>query len=396
MRIFIAGIDGYLGWPLAQYLAARGHDVGGIDFLLRRQWVAEVGSHSIIPICDIETRLQAFEECFQKPLFFRYGNLLDYDMVCACLQEFQPDTIIHLGEMPSAAYSMIDARHTAFTQHNNVVGSLNVLWAIKEICPSAHLIKLGTMGEYGTPNIDIPEGFFEVEYKGRKDWLPFPRQAGSFYHWSKVHDSNNVMFACRTWGLAATDVMQGVVFGTHLDEMGNDPRLRSRLDFDQCFGTVIHRFCCQAIIGKSLSVYGSGQQKRSFLPLSDSMQCLTLAAENPARQGEYRVFNQFESCYSVLELAQIVACEAEKLGMPVSIEHHPNPRRENEQHYYNPECVHLIRLGYQPMPDIAAEIRTMIQDLLPHQQRILEKADVLLPDIQWNGSRRSQLNQTGV
>lgn len=388
MKVFIAGIDGYLGWPLAQYLAARGHEVAGNDMLLRRQWVEEVGSQSAIPVYSIEERLQAFRERYGRELIFRRVNLLDYPALRAFFADFQPDAIVHLGEMPSAPYSMIDQAHTVFTQQNNVIGSLNVLWAMREACPNAHLVKLGTMGEYGTPNLDIPEGFFEIEYRGRRDTLPFPRQAGSFYHWSKVHDSNNTMFACRIWGLRSTDVMQGVVFGTQIDEMGGDPRLRSRLDFDQCFGTAINRFCCQAVIGHPLTLYGQGFQKRGFLPMRDSMQCLTIAIENPPTKGEYRVFNQFEECYTVDELASIVQRVAGEIGLDVTIHHYDNPRAEKDEHYYNPDRNHLIELGYQPTHDVAAEVKIMLQDLLPHRERILEKRDILVPDIRWDGTRR--------
>ncbi|MBZ0308641.1 MAG: NAD-dependent epimerase/dehydratase family protein [Anaerolineae bacterium] len=392
MKVFIAGVDGYLGWPLAQYLTARKHVVAGMDLLLRRQWVEEVGSSSAIPVYTIEERLQAFQEHYGQPLSFRKGDLLDYAFLLDFLADFQPDAIVHLGEMPSAPYSMIDQTHAAFTQQNNVIGSLNLLWAMREVCPQAHLVKLGTMGEYGTPNIDIPEGFFEIEYRGRRDYLPFPRQAGSFYHWSKVHDSNNTMFACKIWGLRATDIMQGVVFGTQIDEMGDDPRLRSRLDFDQCFGTAINRFCCQAVIGHPLTLYGRGGQTRGFLPMRDSMQCLTLAVENPPEASEYRVFNQFEECYNVEELAVMVQEVGNQIGLNVEIHHYENPRQEKEEHYFNPDRQHLIDLGYQPTHDVKAEIKIMLRDLLPHQERILAKRDILIPDIRWDGTRhRSQI-----
>lgn len=388
MRVFIAGIDGYLGWSLAQYLVVRGHEVGGVDRFLRREWVEEVGSLSAQPIFSIEERLQAFHEHFGKPLEFRAGDLLDYGFLVSALRDFAPDAIVHLGEMPSAPYSMIDQAHAAFTHQNNVVGSLNLLWAMREVCPEAHLVKLGTMGEYGTPNLDIPEGFFEIEYRGRRDRVPFPRQANSFYHLTKVHDSNNTMFACRTWGLRSTDIMQGVVFGTRIDEMGEDPRLRSRLDFDQCFGTAINRFACQAVIGHPLTVYGSGGMRRGFLPLRDSMQCLTIAVENPPAHGEYRVFNQFEECYTIEELAGKVKEAASALAIDVEILNYDNPRTEKDHHYYNPDRKHLIDLGYQPTHDVVAEVKIMLRDLLPHRERILQKADILVPDIRWAGERR--------
>ncbi len=283
---------------------------------------------------------------------------------------------------------MIDVAHATWVQQNNIVGTLNVLHAMHELVPDAHLVKLGTMGEYGTPNVDIPEGFFEIEYRGRRDRLPFPRQAGSWYHWSKVHDSNNVMFACRIWGLRSTDVMQGVVYGTRIDEMGDDPRLATRLDFDQAFGTAINRFCCQAVIGEPLTLFGRGSQRRGFLPLRDSMQCLTLAVENPPAPGEYRVFNQFEECYSVAELADRVVAVAGELGVAAEVQQLENPRHEAEVHYYRPDRDRLPALGYEPTRDMAGELRQMLEDLLACRSRIEEKRDVLLPDIHWDGSRR--------
>ncbi|KXK23132.1 MAG: NAD-dependent epimerase/dehydratase [Chloroflexi bacterium OLB15] len=388
MRVFIAGIDGYLGWSLAQYLTARGHEVAGTDTFFRRAWVEEVGSVSALPVYSIQERLAAFAERYGKPLNFRTGDLMDYEFLTGYLRDFQPEAVVHLGEMPSAPYSMIDQQHATFTQQNNVIGSLNLLWAIRETCPDAHLVKLGTMGEYGTPNVDIPEGFFEVEFRGRKDYMPFPRQANSFYHLTKVHDTNNTMFACKTWGLRSTDIMQGVVFGTRIDEMGEDPRLRSRLDFDQCFGTAINRFACQAVIGHPLTVYGSGGQTRGFLPLRDSMQCLTIAIENPPKPGEYRVFNQFEECYTIEELALKVKQAATEIGMDTEIAFYDNPRTERDSHYYNPDRQHLINLGYKPSHDVVAEVKIMLQDLLPHRERIMEKWEILVPDIRWNGARR--------
>jgi len=388
MKVFIAGIDGYLGWPLAIYLSARGHEVSGADLLLRREWVAEVGGISALPIASREERTLAFKKVVGAALDFRVGDLTDYDFVKACFRDFQPEAIVHLGQMPSAPYSMIDQAHCIWTQQNNVINNLNILWAIKEVTPEAHLIKLGTMGEYGTPAVDIPEGFFEVEFRGRKDRLPFPRQAGSWYHQSKVHDSHNTHFASKIWGTRATDIMQGVVFGTRIAEMGDDSRLRTRLDFDQCFGTAINRFCCQAIIGHPLTLYGLGKQKRGFLPLADSMQCLGLAVENPPDAGEYRVFNQFENAYSITELAYLVKDVAADIGLPVEIRRYDNPRAEMEDHYYNPDRQHLLDLGYQPTGDIKSVIKEMLLDLIENRECIKGHADALIPDIRWDGGRK--------
>jgi len=388
MRVFIAGVDGYLGWSLAQYLVARGHEVAGCDLLLRRKWVEEAGSHSATPIRSIEERLTAFKDNFGKELIFREGDLRDYDFVLEFFRLFQPEAIVHLGEMPSAPYSMIDVHHCNFTQTNNIVGTLNILHAMKETCPQAHLVKLGTMGEYGTPNIDIPEGFFTIEYRGRTDTLPFPRQAGSWYHQTKAHDSHNIMFACKIWGLRSTDIMQGVVFGTRIDEMGDDERLLTRFDFDQCFGTVLNRYCAEAVIGHPLSPFGAGQQKRGFLPLRDSMQCLTIAINNPPEKGQYRVFNQFEEVYSVTELAEKVKRVGNEIGLNVQISNIENPRIEQEQHYYNPDHRHLLDLGYEPTHNVEQELRIMLRDLSRYRSRIEEKKEVLIPDIRWDGTRR--------
>jgi len=388
MRVFIAGVDGYLGWPLAQYLAARKHEVAGCDSFLRRKCVKEIGSQSATPIKSMERRLDAFREHYPQGLMFREGDLQDYKFVFEFFKDFQPEAIVHFGEIPSAPYSMIDVQHSTFTHTNNLTGTINMLYAMKEVCPKAHLVKLGTMGEYGTPDVDIPEGFFTIEYRGRKATLPFPRLAGSWYHQTKVHDSNNIMFACRIWGLQSTDIMQGVVFGTRIDEMGSDDRWLTRFDFDECFGTVINRYCAEAVIGHRLSPFGMGGQTRGFLPLRDSMQCLTIAINNPPKEGEYRVFNQFEELYSVTELAEKVKKVGGEFGLKVEVEHIENPRKEMEEHYYNPDHKHLLDLGYQPTHGVEQEMRIMMKDLIKYKDRIEEKRECLIPEVRWDGTRR--------
>lgn len=392
MRIFIAGVDGYLGWSLAQHLALRGHTVGGTDILFRRKWVEEMDSWSATPICSMEERLQAFREWYGTELKFWHGDLRDYLFVEGILREFKPDAVVQLGECPSAPYSMIDVHHTVFVQTNNIISTFNLLYAVRDVCPNAHLVKLGTMGEYGTPGVDIPEGFFEMEFRGRRARLPFPRSAGSWYHWSKVHGSNNVMFACKIWGLRATDVMQGVVFGTRIHGMEKDQRLMTRVDFDQAFGTAINRFCCQTVIGHPLTLFGKGHQRRGFLPLRDSMQCLTLALENPPASGEYRVFNQFQEVYDLTELAHKVQKVAAVLGLHVSIDNLENPRIEAEEHYYKADHHHLAKLGYRSAHNAETEIKIMLQDLLPFHDRIIKKQHVLIPDIRWSGGRTKSVS----
>jgi UDP-sulfoquinovose synthase len=387
MRVLICGVDGYLGWSLAQHLADRGHEIAGIDDYSRRRWVAEMDSDSALPVASMTDRLLVFQETFSRELLFLEGDLKDYSVVERAFREFEPETVVHLGECPSAPYSMIDVHHATEVHNNNVGSTFNLLFALRDLAPEAHLLKLGTMGEYGTPNVAIPEGFFEIEYRGRSDKLPFPRQANSFYHWSKVSGSNHVMFASKIWGLPATDVMQGVVFGTRIENMGDDERLLTRLDFDQCFGTAINRFSCQAVIGHPLTRFGKGGQKRGFLPLRDSMQCLTLALENPPGQGEYRVFNQFEEVYDLTQLAFKVQRAAAGLGMEVEVRSVENPRSELEDHFYEPDHLNLLNLGYQPTHDVETEITFMLEDLQKYSDRIEMYRDVFMPDVRWDGRR---------
>ncbi len=388
MRVLITGVDGYIGWALSMHLAIQGHEVGGIDNYSRRKWVGEMGSQSAIPIAQMADRLSAYRKNLGQNLRFYKGDLTDYNFVLNTYKSFQPEAIVYLGEMPSAPYSMIDVHHAVYTQHNNVIGTLVTLYAIHEVVPDCHLVKLGTMGEYGTPNVDIPEGFFEIEYRGRKDRMMFPRKAGSWYHQSKVHDTNNVEMGCRIWDLRSTDIMQGVVYGTRIDDMPEDNNLKTRFDFDQSFGTAINRFCAQAVIGIPLTPYGIGKQKRGFLPLRDSVQCLTIAVENPPEQGEYRVFNQFEEVYSIWQLAEKVQKIGNEFDLNVDIQPLENPREEMEEHYYNPDHNHLLDLGYKPTQDMDSELRLMFDDLLQHKGRIEERKEAHFPDIRWDGTRR--------
>jgi UDP-sulfoquinovose synthase len=379
-------MDGYIGWALAMYLADRGHEVGGADLFLRREWVAETGSTSATPIRSMEERLAAFEEVFGKTISFYEGDLRDAEFVFQCFEEFQPDAIVHLGEQPSAPYSMIDLDHTNFTQINNVQGTLNVLYAMRDICPEAHLVKLGTMGEYGTPNVPIPEGFFEIEYRGRKDTLPFPRQPGSFYHLSKVHDSHNITLACKIWGLKSTDLMQGVVYGTWTDETQADERLVTRFDFDGVFGTVVNRFCVQADIGYPLTVYGKGGQTRGYINLRDSLRCMELSINNPPEAGEYRVFNQFTEIFSVREIADNVKEAAERLGIEISIDHLDNPRVEAEEHFYEADHKKLLDLGLEPHR-MADALEGMLQDLIRYKDRESARENAIAPKVRWESIR---------
>jgi UDP-sulfoquinovose synthase len=381
MRILVLGGDGYLGWPTALYLSARGHDVAICDNLVRRDYDKEMGVSSLVPIATIEERVEAWAKQSGTRLPTYIGDLTDASFVHQMVREFEPDTIVHFAEQRSAPYSMIDQAHAVYTQTNNVVGNLNVLYAIADLNRDIHLVKLGTMGEYGYPNIDIEEGWIEITHNGRTDTMLYPKKPGSFYHLSKVHDSHNIEFACRIWDLRATDLNQGIVYGQQTEETAADPTLATRFDYDGVFGTVLNRMVIQAVLGHPLTVYGKGGQTRGFLNILDTLECIRLASENPAQPGEFRVFNQFTEQFSVLELAETVA---KAYPGEVTIEHTENPRVEAEQHYYNAKHTKLVDLGLQP--HLLNE--TLIDSLfgLVEQHKSVVNMEAIRPTVKWRAT----------
>jgi UDP-sulfoquinovose synthase len=381
MRVLILGGDGYLGWPTAMRFSGRGHDVAVVDNFARRRWVDEMGGDSLTPIVPLNERIEAWREASGKRIQSYVGDLAEETVAADVVVDFQPDTIIHYGEQPSAPWSMRSVDHAVATQHNNVIGSLKLLWAMRDHAPNAHLIKLGTMGEYGTPNIDIEEGFIEITHNGRTDVLPFPKMPGSLYHLSKVHDSHNIHFACRVWGLRATDLNQGVVYGVETPEAKLDERLLTRFDYDEAFGTALNRFCVQAVVGMPLTVYGGGSQTRGFLNIVDTLQCVELTAENPAGAGEYRVFNQFTETFTVAELAQKVKHAGGEVGIDVTVDHVQNPRFEAEEHYYNPVHTKLPSLGLHPTLLSENLIESTLGVIQRYRDRVIP--EVIAPSTQW-------------
>jgi len=416
-RILILGGDGYLGWPCVLYFLARGHKVHIVDSLVRRCYDIELGLDPLWPVPPWHTRVSHVgPECHCLDL------ATDVDLFRDLIRALRPDVIIHSAEQRSAPYSMIDYKHALYTQRNNVLGTLNVLYAMRDLCPDAHLIKLGTMGEYGTPDIDIEEGFIEVHHKGRSDVLPFPKQAGSWYHQTKVHDSNNIMFACKLWGLKATDLNQGVVYGAETDECPADSPLCTRFDYDAVFGTCLNRFCVQAACGIPLTVYGHGGQTRGYIDIRDTMRCIELAIDNPPGSSSldtpapsslrdlsalggasspsstphsalrtphspspipsFQVFNQITELFSVNELARLVqlAGDAMELDPPVRIEHLPNPRVEAEKHHYQPSMDKFKVLGLHARK-LTDAIPRLIELALQHKDRI--RTDTILPEVTW-------------
>jgi UDP-sulfoquinovose synthase len=383
MKILILGSDGYIGWPLTLKQLSKGNEVIGVDNFSRRKNVEEMGSWSAIPILSGRERINKIQEKYKNKIKFFEGDLLDGNFIEDIIKKTQPDAIVHLAEQPSAPYSMIDMEHAAYTQKNNVLSTLNLLYAIKTHSPKSHLVKLGTMGEYGYgTGLDITEGFCEIEIHGKKATIPYPKQAGSWYHWTKVHDSNNIMFACKLWGLRSTDIMQGIVYGTRTKEIDSE-FLHTRFDYDEAFGTVINRYCTEAVIGHDLTVYGKGGQKRGFLALSDSIKCISLLIDNPPKDGEYRVVNQFDEVYQISELAERVKKIGKLKGLEVKISHIEDPRVELEEHEYVVEHKKLKELGFVPTQDIDDELKNMLDDLLRYKDRIMQKKESIIKKIHW-------------
>ncbi len=390
MQTLVLGGDGYLGWPTALHLSAAGHDVAVADNFARRQYDVELGVESLVPIATLDERVAVWAEVSGKRIKSYEGDLCDPDFVHEMVADFRPDTIVHFGEQRAAPYSMISQKHAVYTQTNNVVGNLNVMYAIADIDRDIHLVKLGTMGEYGTPNIDIEEGWITIEHNGRSDRVMFPKRPGSFYHLSKVHDSHNIEFGCRIWGLRATDLNQGVVYGADTEQTKLDPRLATRFDYDGVFGTVLNRMVIQAVLGHPLTVYGNGSQTRGLINIVDTAECIRIASEHPAKAGEFRVFNQFTEQMSVRQIAETIKAEFPGGSTIETVE---NPRVEQENHYYNAKHTALVDLGLEP----TLLSMTLIDHLFDVVDRHKDRVDVsaIMPTVRWRETA-SELPVTGL
>ena len=348
MRVLVIGGDGYCGWATALYLSNKGHDVAILDNLVRRLWDMELQSETLTPIAPIQTRLQRWKDLTGKDIELFIGDVNNYPFLERSMLQFKPDAVVHFGEQRSAPFSMIDREHAVMTQSNNVLGNLNLLYVLRDHFPECHLIKLGTMGEYGTPNIDIEEGYITIKHNGREDTLPFPKSPGSFYHLSKVHDTHNIHFACKIWGLRAT---------------------------------ALNRFCIQAAVGHPLTVYGKGNQTRALLDIRDTVRCIEIACENPADAGEFRVFNQFTEMFSINELAMMVKKAGNTLGLDVEIKNFDNPRVEAEEHYFNAKNTKLIDLGLEPHMLSDSLLDSVLNTAIKYKHRVNQKQ--ILPTVNW-------------
>ncbi|KAK3233824.1 UDP-sulfoquinovose synthase, chloroplastic [Cymbomonas tetramitiformis] len=386
-RVMIIGGDGYCGWATALHLSKRGYEVCIVDSLVRRHMDLQLGSDTLTPISSIYERVAKWKELTGLEIKLYIGDICDYDFLVEAVKEFTPDACVHFGEQRSAPYSMIDQKHAVFTQTNNVMGTINTLYAIKDYAPECHLVKLGTMGEYGTPNIDIEEGFITITHNGRTDTLPYPKQGGSFYHLSKVHDSHNIHFATKAWNIACTDLNQGVVYGVKTEETIMDPVLMNRMDYDGVFGTALNRFVVQTAVGHPMTVYGKGGQTRGYLDIRDTVRCLELAIANPAQRGEMRVFNQFTEMWSVNQLSEIISTAGAKIGLTPEVINVPNPRTELEEHYYNAKNTSLLKLGLEPHLLGDEIVETLLSFAVEYKDRVDYKA--IMPAVDWKARKES-------
>ena len=348
MRVLILGADGYLGWPAAMHFSAKGHEVEAVDNYFKRKTCLELNCESLLPVSNLHARAALWEGLTGKRIGVKIGDVTDYSFISEVFKEFRPEAVVHFAEQPSAPYSMMDQAKAFFTIQNNLLGTLNIVYAMREFCPDCHLIKLGTMGEYGTPEIDIEEGWIEINHKGRRDTFLFPRQASSLYHTAKIQETDLLWFYVRTWGIRVTDLMQGPVYGITTPEIEKDQGLATSFHYDEVFGTVVNRFVVQAVAGHPLTVYGQGNQVRGYINLIDAISCVYLAATKPADAGTLRVFNQITETFSVNELARRVRAAGETLGYDVVVQSVENPRVEKESHYYNPKYTGLLELGLKP------------------------------------------------
>jgi len=370
MRVLILGGDGYLGWPTAVQLSARGYDVTIVDNYLRRNLMRNEDVAPLNAYPNLHERVSVWKENTGKEISCHIGDLNEWDFVSDLFRRVQPEAIIHYAEQPSAPYSMLRREASTLTLMNNLGVTANVIFAVNQYCPDTHIIKLGTMGEYGTPNIDIEEGWLNIEHNGRKDRTLFPRQAGSLYHTTKIMDTDLLWFYVRMWGLRVTDLMQGPVYGVYTDETEQDERLLTLFSYDELFGTVLNRFIVQAVAGYPLTVYGKGGQTRGYLNIKDTLNCVRLSLESPADQGELRIFNQFTETFSVNTLASRVQNVGDKIDIDVEINHIENPRKELEEHYYNPKHTGLLELGLQPNCLTDEELEKMMRFVQSHKQYI--------------------------
>jgi len=393
-HILILGGDGFLGWPTAMYFSQRGYQVTVVDNYMRRNNCQDWDVGMLYPVPSLVERAKIWYELTGKEIKVVIGDLADPEVMrglfdgrveyrWAVNRNFSgiPETVVHYAEQPSAPFSMISYQQANSTIQNNLLVTNNLMFAVRDYARVTHIIKLGTMGEYGTPNIDIEEGWLDIEHKGRRGKFLFPRAAGSIYHTTKVMDTDLLWFGVRIWGLKVTDLMQGPVYGIETEESSIDQRLRTFFNYDEIFGTIVNRFITQAVVGYPLTVYGKGGQTRGYLNLKDTLQCVHKSEQTPAKQGELRIFNQMMETFSANDLAEKTARVGQSLGYDVQIEHLENPRKEMEEHYYNPTYQGLIEIGVEPHYLTDEVMADIFRSVALYKDQI--RKDIIFHGIKW-------------
>lgn len=381
MRVMVCGADGYLGWPTAMHLARLGHDVVAVDGYLKRTLAREAAADPLVEPPRLPERAALFAALRGPRIAVEIADLRDSGAVHALVLRHRPDALVHYAEQPSAPYSMRGEEEARLTLFNNLGVTFNLVQAVLRHRPDCAIVKLGTMGEYGTPNIPIEEGWLTVTRDGRSETFLYPRQASSLYHTTKILDTDLLWFYVRTAGLRVTDLMQGPVYGLATDGDGGDDRLLPAFHYDDIFGTVLNRFLVQALVGHPLTVYGRGGQRRGYLDIRDTLACVTLALEHPPDPGEMRIYNQFTEIFSVNELAERVVAAARRLGLEARVAHEPNPRTEAEDHFYEVRHDALLRLGLVPHRLTEESLLVMLERLRPYADRV--DPGRLRPRVRW-------------
>lgn len=382
MNIIILGGDGYLGWPTAMNLSNQGNKVLVIDDYSRRNIAQKTSSEPLICSPDLKGRTELFRILTNKKINYEIGDCSEFDFMNSIFKKNKPDAVIHYAEQPSAPYSMKGFYEAKYTLNNNLNSTFNLIWCVLKHCPDCHIIKLGTMGEYGTPNIDIEEGWIDINHKGRKDKFLFPRQSGSLYHTTKILDTDLIWFYVRTYGLKVTDLMQGPVYGLITNESVDNDQLLPNFHYDSIFGTVVNRFLTQAVAGVPLTVYGKGGQTRGYLNIIDTMKCINIALKTVPKRGDLRILNQFTEQFSVNEIAFLVKEAASLLNIEVNIKNIKNPRKEMEEHYYNASNRSFLELGLKPTKMTKERLAEMMKIIMKYKSRI--DLDKIMPNLNWN------------
>jgi len=377
MTVLLTGADGYLGWPTTLRLADRLDErIVAVDNFARREWVSESGSVSAIPVHGADERFADLEN-----VSLVEGDLADRDFVNQLLDVHEPDTVLHAAAQPSAPYSGINGERALYTQRNNVSMTLNLLHGLHEAgLEDSHFIETTTTGIYGAPEFPIPEGGATMENGGESDDVPFPAMGGSWYHQTKSFDAANMRLAESEFEFDISDVRTAIVYGTETEETAASG-LPTRFDFDYYFGTVVNRFCAQAVAGYPITVYGKGEQRKPMVSLQDAVESLVNLVDRGHSGDGIDVYNQVTRPVAIVELAETIAEVGEEFDLDAEVEHFENPREEDEEHKMEMENDRFEELVGEQQQTLEEGIRDILGTLVEHDDRITAHEDRFLPGV---------------